>query len=280
MKTFFCEKEIKLSRFLLEKYEGELSFSTLNKLLRKKDIKINGQRVCADKELSVGDTVVVYYDGATVKADYKTLFEDENVIVAIKPKGITSENFFKLLKDRFMELYFCHRLDRNTDGIMIFAKNEEAATELKEGFLRRTFLKNYYALVNGIFEKKSGDLTAYLQKDPERSIVKIFDDSQKNTKKIVTAYNVVSEDAAKNISLLNVRLITGRTHQIRAHLAHEGHFVLGDDKYGDRRVSERLGIKNLALTAFSMELKFGKCEKLNYLDGRKFVYKTDIIKSI
>ena len=272
MRTFFCDKEIKLSRFLLEKYEGELSFSTLNKLLRKKDVKLNGKRISKDVLIKKGDVINVYFDGAAVKLDHEILFEDENVLIAVKPKGITSENFFKALKEEKKELYFCHRLDRNTDGIMAFAKNEEAYKELFNGFKKRTFIKNYFALVSGIFEKKEGELVAYLNKNAVDSTVKVYDEPKKDTKKIVTAYKVIKEDNARGFSLVDVRLITGRTHQIRAHLAHVGHFVLGDDKYGVRKISEKFGAKGLALSAYSLVLKFDKSEKLYYLDGKNFVY--------
>ena len=280
MKTFLCEKEIKLSRFLLDKYEGELSFSALNKLLRKKDVKINGKRVSKDTPLFVGDIVEVYFDGAPIKADYETIYEDENVLIVAKPKGITSENFFATLKKEKKGLYFCHRLDRNTDGIMAFAKNESAYSELLNGFKKRTFKKDYYALVNGVFGSKSGALTAYLYKEAEKSTVKVFDKQVDGAKKIVTAYKVVGEDLKKNITLLDVHLVTGRTHQIRAHLAHVGHFILGDDKYGDRRVSEKNGVKDLALCAYSLELKFDREEKLYYLSGKKFVKNSDLCEII
>ena len=280
MRTFICEKEMKLSRFLLKKYEGELSFSALNKLLRKKDVKLNGRRVSKDTPLSVGDRVEVYFDGAAIKADYETIYEDDNVLITVKPKGITSENFFTLLKKEKNDLYFCHRLDRNTDGIMAFAKNEGAYSELLNGFKKRTFKKNYYALVNGIFGSKSGSLTAYLYKEAEKSTVKVYDREIKGAKKIVTAYKVLSEDKEKDISFLDVHLVTGRTHQIRAHLAHVGHFILGDDKYGDRRVSEKNGISSLALSAYCLELKFDSGEKLYYLNGKKFVYKSALFDKI
>ena len=278
MRSFVCEKEIKLSKFLLEKYEGELSFSALNKLYRKKDIKVNGKRTSSDMVLAVGDTVTVYYDGAAVAVEHQTIFEDDNVLIVVKPKGVTSENFFRSLKAERGELYFCHRLDRNTDGIMVFAKNEIAFFELLDGFKRRTFIKNYYAGVFGLFEKKRGELSAYLLKDGENSFVRIFDEPVEGSKKIATGYNVVWEDRSREISVVDVHLITGRTHQIRAHLAHVGHFVLGDDKYGDRRINEKLGVKDLALCSYSLELKFVAGQKLRYLDGRKFVCKSELIK--
>ena len=276
MKTFVVDKNAKLSRFLLEKYEGELSFSSFNKLLRKKDIRINGKKTGTDTDVATGDTVAVYFDGVKKQTERDIVFADENVLVAIKPKGITSERFFDELKEKFPPLYFCHRLDRNTDGIMIFAKTERAYSEILSAFKTRKFDKYYYACVYGVFGKKEGTLKAFLTKDSLNATVKITKSSIAGAKPIETAYKVINEDRSKNISLLEVELLTGRTHQIRAHLSYEGHFVLGDGKYGENKISRSLGVKDVCLTAHKLVLHFEKGDPLYYLDKKEFYAPSDL----
>lgn len=267
MKEFSVNEKIKLSRFLLGVYDGSLSFSTLNKLLRKKDIKVNGVRVSEDKILSSGDAVTVYYDGEKKEIQYKTLYKDDNVLVAVKPKGITSEDFHEMLNTDG-SVYFCHRLDRNTDGIMLFGRNEKAYNEILNGFKNRTFEKIYLAKVYGVMDKKEDILEGYLFKDVKNSKVTIYDRKIKGSLPIKTKYRVIDSDGVT--STLEVTLLTGRTHQIRAHLAYAGHFVLGDGKYGSEAVNRSLGIKSLQLTAKKLILHFEKEDFLSYLDGKTF----------
>lgn len=268
MKTFYVKENSKLSKFLLESYNGEMSFSTLNKLLRKKDIKVNGKRVNGDLAVKGGDIIDVYYDGKKVEIKKAVLFEDENVLVTVKPKGITSEDYYAFLNEND-NVYFCHRLDRNTDGVMIFAKNETAYNEITRGFKDRTFEKSYRAVVYGVMDKKEDLLEAFLVKDAENSLVKVYDKNVKGSVPIKTYYRVVETDGFT--STLQVDLLTGRTHQIRAHLAHVGHFVLGDGKYGDGKINKSLGVNTLQLTSTKLVLHFSKDEYLSYLDGKTFV---------
>lgn len=272
MKSFVAKGKTKLSKFLLDAYDGELSFSVLNKLLRKKDVKVDGVRVSKDVWLYGGETVVVYYDGQIVRGDYKTVYSDDNVLVVIKPKGITSEKFYERLNCDG-NVYFCHRLDRNTDGVMIFAKNEKAYQELVNGFKKRTFEKIYLAKVYGVVKPETAVLSDYLFKDSKNSIVTITEKPVKGSVPVVTEYSVIKTDG--ETSLLKVKLITGRTHQIRAHLAFYGHFVLGDGKYGVEEINRRLKVKETALSAVSLTLRFNKDEFLYYLDGKSFSYNPD-----
>lgn len=288
MKNFTVKEKIKLSRFLLDAYKGGLSFSVFNKLLRKKDIKINGVRTSKDIMLNVDDVVSVYYDGEQRKLSYETVYSDENVLVVVKPKGITSEDFYALLNEERKklcdshtfnienvnndnELFFCHRLDRNTDGLMIFAKTEKAYEEILDGFKLRTFIKVYTAEVYGKFDNKEGVLTAYLFKDEKNSLVKIYDNKVKGSLPIKTGYKVVEE--GENTSIIEVELFTGRTHQIRAHMAYIGHFVLGDGKYGVEKINNVLGVKKLRLSSTKLTLRFDSEKLLCYLDGKTFTCK-------
>lgn len=269
MKTFHANEKTKLSKFLLSEFSGGLSFATFNKLLRKKDIKVNGKRVSRDVIIYPNDTIDVYYDGQSVEIKIDIVYEDDNVLVVIKPKGITSEDFYKKLSQE-KNLYFCHRLDRNTDGVMIFAKNKLSFAEILGGFKKRTFDKFYRAKVYGVPKQKEETITAYLFKDSKNSVVTVSDKFTKGSYKIETFYKLIGTDGVT--SDLEVKLITGKTHQIRAHLAHIGHFILGDNKYGDVKISKSLGVKELSLSAEKLVLHFPVDNFLYYLDGKTFVY--------
>ena len=269
MKSFFPENKVKLSKFLLDLYAGQLSYSQFCKLLRKKDIKVDGKRVSSDVTLFGGEKVEVYYDGNENVRFYDVMFEDDNVLIIYKYKGITSESLYELLLKTYDGLLFCHRLDRNTDGIIIFAKNKTAYDELLTGFKKRTFEKYYIAKVYGTFEKKSDVLTAYLTKDEKAGLVRISDKMTEGAKQIKTGFTVVEQ--SDGCSVLIVRLFTGRTHQIRAHLAHIGHFVIGDGKYGAEKINRQFGANKLCLTAAKITLRFEKGDYLSYLDGKTFV---------
>ncbi len=264
MKTFVVDKKEKLSSLLLDFYAGGLSYAAFCKLLRKKDVKVNGKRTSSDVLLNVGDTVVCYYDGER-KAAYNVLYKDENIVAVDKRKGVSSEEVFEEVKTEFPSAFFCHRLDTNTDGIMLFALNKNSYDALFLGFKQRSFEKFYLAEVYGHFDVKRAVLTAYLKKDEKNSLVKVYDEPIKGAKKIVTGYQVLKEKAQS--SVLEVEIFTGRTHQIRAHLAHEGHFVLGDGKYGVEKINRELKAKELKLTSYKTVLHFDNQSFLAYLDG-------------
>ncbi len=264
---FKADGDEKLSEAILARFNGAMSYSLAMKLIRRKDVKINGERTNKDVAVTKGDEISVYTTAYDNRAE-NVLFEDENILVAIKPKGITSEDFYELIKKARPSAFFVHRLDRNTDGIMLFALNPTANNELLKGFKNRTFKKYYSAKVYGTFDKKAGTLEAYLLKDEKKSEVKIFDEPKKGAVKIITRYEVLSEDG--ETSLLNVELVTGKTHQIRAHLAHVGHPLIGDGKYGYKSINDKFKEKSQSLTAYKTALGFGKESPLFYLNGKTF----------
>lgn len=268
VKQFIAKNNIKLSTFLLKEYDGDLSYSTFCKLLRKKDILVDGVRVTADIKLVIGQKVVVYYDGKKTQNTFNVIFKDDNVLVVYKPKGITSERFYDKLSAEYNGLYFCHRLDRNTDGIMIFALTNKAYEHILYGFKHHQFDKSYRAHVYGVVLSDSKILEGYLFKDSKLSFVTISDTPIKGGVKIKTGYKVIKR--YENSTLLDVQLYTGKTHQIRAHLAHIGHFILGDGKYGKESINKALGVNDLQLTSFSLKLHFCQDSPLFYLDGRQF----------
>ena len=237
------------------------------KLLRNKDVKINGKRTSKDDIVLPGDVIDVYVKDKPV-AKENVVFDDVNILVVEKPKGILSETFFERLKEKYNELYFVHRLDRNTSGIMVFAKNTVSEKALLEGFKTHAFDKKYLAHVYGKMDKSEDVLTAYLLKDSVNSSVKIFKEKTDGSVMIKTGYKVVEEYS--DSSLLEVTLYTGKTHQIRAHLSFIGHFIIGDGKYGDNRINKKFGAKTQKLTSYKITLNFDKKSPLYYLDKKTF----------
>ena len=274
MKTFYSNGK-KLSEEITEYYKGVVSYSLANKLIRKKDVKVNGVRVKADFKTDVGDKIEVYYDGEDKRAD-TVIFKDENVLVVYKPSGITAEDFYELLCKKHEGVGFIHRLDQNTDGVMIFSLNANAEKELLHGFKHRTFDKLYLAEVVGTPKKANDELVAYLVKDSKKAEVRVFDSPVKGSEKIITSYTVLKSSG--ETSLLEVKLITGKTHQIRAHLAHVGHFIIGDGKYGYESVNRKFKAKKQRLTAYKLTLKFTEGSPLYYLNDKEFVCKAGWMK--
>lgn len=265
MKSFIVDKKTDLNGFLTEKYFGALSYGKLMKLYRKKDVKVNGKRVSANTMLLCGDKVDVYYDG---EVKLTVVYADEDILVVDKPVGIESADYYEIVKESYGSAFFVHRLDRNTSGIMVFALNERAYEDLLKAFKERTVDKYYLACVHGFFEEKSGILTDYLLKDEKNGRVKVYKHPQGGVQKIVTGYEEVAR--GERASVLKVKLYTGKTHQIRAHLAFYGHFILGDGKYGDDRINRAEGVKKQLLRAIEIRFSFKECDYLYRLSGKVF----------
>ncbi len=262
MKTFTVKNQTTLKEFTDCTYpQGSFFYSAL---LKKGDIRVNGVRCHKDCNLKAGDEVVYYTTPAQEgKVSHLVVYEDENIIIADKLSGVSSEALFSELEK--IAPFPVHRLDRNTAGLIVIAKTEKTQERLINAFKDRTVEKIYYCLAKNNFKAQSATLTAYLLKDGSGT-VKVFDKPAEGRVKIITSYAV--EKAEKDLSLVKVILHTGKTHQIRAHLAFIGCPLLGDTKYGDFALNKKYAVTRQRLVATS--LKFNLSGDLSYLNDKSF----------
>ena len=265
MQKFIVQKAQKLRDFTDETY-AQGSFAFL-RLLRSKDIRVNGVKIGENIAVHPGDEVVYY---TTEKEESRTcyfeIYSDDNILIVDKFSGVNSEALFRIVQQKY-GARFIHRLDRNTCGVMVFARNEEAEKELLAAFRERRAEKRYETLCFHSFKVMQGTFTAYLLKDEKNARVKIFEKPYPSAEKIITQYSVRKKIG--EYSLVDVCLHSGKTHQIRAHLAFLGNPIVGDEKYGDEALNKKYHVKSHILVAKS--IAFEGLSALSYLNGKKFV---------
>lgn len=264
MKEFSYEgKPERLSKIIAEQYPL-LSYNQIIRLIQDKDVRIDGVKTSVDVTVESGVTIRCYAKDASLK----TVYDDENIIVVYKPKGIASDGDISaesILRETCKEAVLCHRLDTNTDGLLLFAKNGDAEKEIENAFKRGEVEKVYSARVYGKIDCDCV-YTDYLLKNSSEGKVAIFSNKKEGAQKVETSVKVVGYDGGT--SYIEASIHNGKTHQIRAQLAAHGHFILGDGKYGRDEINRKYGVKKHQLTAKKLIFSLNPASFLSYLNTK------------
>lgn len=288
---------------LLAKYLNLAPKSFLYKMMRKKNITLNGKKCDGSEKLAKGDEIKLFLADETVEKFSETrvqkvkkkkldiIYEDQHILLINKPSGMlsqkakdTDESLVEYVIDYLLDSgsitcgelqsfrpSVCNRLDRNTSGLVAAGKSLAGLQILSAAFKDRTLHKYYRCVVAGEGMRRQ-TITGYLKKDEKTNQVEIFREEAPGSAYICTEYEPISERGG--FTLLDVALVTGRTHQIRAHLASTGHPIVGDYKYGDARVNETAKkehqIKSQMLHAWRLVMPEALPEPLTYLGGKEF----------
>ena len=288
-----------------------LPMSLLYKSIRLKKIKVNRKRAENNTILHEGDTIQCFlaeeffekkadeHSFESINVHLDIIYEDENIMLLNKRPGVSvheDENGSTNTLITHIQAYLyqkgeyrpdteqsfapalCNRIDRNTGGIVIAAKNAEALRVMNEKIKYREIDKFYLAAVHGVPKPESATIKGYLLKDEQKNIVRVYEKNPpRGAKEIITKYKVVAKK--QDSSLIEVELLTGRTHQIRAHMAYIGHSLIGDGKYGINKADRAHGYKYQALYSYKLRFSFDTSNPtvLDYLNGKEFkIPKKDI----
>ena len=304
MKSFTIGKNDagqRLDKFITKSVPS-LPQSLLYKYIRIKRVKVNSKRAEISTRLKEGDIVDMYisdefftekeyrYDFLSASDKLSIIYEDENIMLLDKKVGLLSHpddtEYNDTLITRVKKYLYnkgeynpadensftpslVNRIDRNTGGIVIAAKNAESLRILNQKLKDRELEKYYLCVIHGTLKEKSGTLEGWLIKDESKNRVTVLTSKKDDAKQIFTKYRVLGE--TRDLSLVEVELLTGRTHQIRAHFASIGHPLLGDGKYGTNALNKAYGYKKQFLYSYKLVFTFTTdAGILNYLDGRSF----------
>lgn len=291
----------RVDKFLTKTFPS-LPVSMMYKYIRQKDIKLNGKRCQIADRICEGDVIAVYapdeflvpaaskYEFQYAGTKLDIVYEDDNILLLNKPVGLLvhpDENEYRDTLIFRVQRYLhekgeyqpdrensfvpalVNRIDRNTCGIVIAAKNAAALRILNEKLRKREIEKYYLCIVHGHMEKAEDTLQGYLEKNEAQNRVYISNRQARGARTIATRYRVLKE--RDGLSLLEIELLTGRTHQIRAHLASIGHPLLGDGKYGTNALNKGTGFNKQALCSYRLKFAFKEdAEELQYLNGKEF----------
>ena len=305
MKEFIITKNDADQRFdkFITKTVPLLPQSLLYKYLRLKRIKLNGKKAEISTRLKVGDKVEMYindeffapreekYSFLSAGKELSIVYEDENIMVLNKKVGLLSHpdegEYTDTLITRVQRYLYekgeynpreensfapalANRIDRNTGGIVIAAKNAESLRILNEKIKNREMDKRYLCVIVGCPKEKKATVTAYMIKDENKNKVRVYNKPFEGGKTMTTGYEVL--ETKDGLSLVEVQLLTGRTHQIRAHFAHMGYPLLGDGKYGRNETNKQFGgYKKQLLYSYKLTFEFTTdAGILSYLNGKTF----------
>ena len=257
---------------VLERECPNVLFSAFNNALRKRDVIVNGNRIKDNITVMAGDSITVYVPDQKQKEMFKIFYEDDNVLIVNKFAGIEvcdgETNVQSELKKQGKNVKAVHRLDRNTTGLVVFAKNRQVEDELISAVKNKQIQKYYLAEVYGVPTKKEDILKAFLLKDKDTSTVKDFKNKVQGAEEITTSYSLIKTNGTT--SLLRVKITEGKTHQIRAHLAYVGLPILGDGKYGKNEINKKYKLKTQSLKAYELVFNLPESSSLSYLNNQKF----------
>lgn len=274
---------VRLDKYLMEQYPA-LSLGRLNKALRENKIKLNGKKQPLSTRVQNGDVIRLFVNDEQLEnrpiPEAVFVYEDANIIVANKPAGIevdgpAADTLLKRVQAKLSaegqssHAVLCHRLDTGTSGLILLAKNKEAEQFLTAAIKVRNIEKRYLCVTFGRPQPPAALMHDYLLKDAERGIVKIVGSPAGGAKEVITGYETLA--VSGRLALLEVELVTGRTHQIRAHLAHIGCPILGDSKYGNNAANRELHFKYQALCAWGLRFPAQIADaRFAHLAGRVF----------
>lgn len=293
----------RLDKFLFKRFKT-MPKSLMHKYIRTKYIKLNSKKTTPDVFLNEGDVLTLYikdeffesskptYDFIKAGKTLDLIYEDENLLLINKEKGVIvhqdkgydadcivnrvkrylyEKGEYNPESDKAFSPALVNRIDRNTSGIIIGAKNAETLRILNEKLRNREIKKYYLCIVKGKPKKDELTLRDYLYKDEKTNTVTVSRKKTDDNKEIITKYKVLSYDKEKDLSLCEVELLTGRTHQIRAHMAYIGHPLLGDEKYGNKVLNKKFKQNHQLLCSYKLKFDFiNSTGLLDYLNQREY----------